>query len=715
MMRRIAVLIILLSYGAAQAREGMWLPYLLAQMNESEMKSMGMRISAEDIYSVNNGSIKDAIVHFGGFCTGEVISDQGLIMTNHHCGFDEIQSHSSVENNLLAKGYWAKSFEDELPNPGLKVIFIKQMYDVTQRVLFGTEDLEGDARAAKVRDNIKVVVAEEKGDSHYEAFVRPFFNGNQFIVFITETFWDIRLVGAPPSSIGKYGADTDNWMWPRHNADFSLFRIYANEKNMPAQYAETNRPYKPYHHLPISLKGVQENDFTLVYGFPGRTTRYLPSVAIKEIIYDTTPLYIKIRKQILDIMGGYMRSDAAINIKYASKQSTVSNTWKKWIGQEIGLKETNALKLRQEMEAEFMSRVELNRRYPASYKTIYSRYAELYEKRQPSAIARGYYMESVYRNAESMSAALDFRDIFSDNLKEAEEALAELLLEMEIYFKDYDARVDRDLTQALLPGYLNYLKANRGELNLSEQSWKSLVAWDATKVITSIFKSSIFTDKARFDKMKGKNVQAWQKALLKDPAFQIANRLLEIYRADIDPHYQKYQKQIEQIDKEYMAALMEVFPERTFYPDANSTLRATYGKVHGYEPRDAVGLKYYTTLDGVMAKYVPGDYEFDLPARLIELWEKKDYGRYANASGELPVCFVASNHTSGGNSGSPAINAEGHLIGINFDRVWEGTMSDIHFDESRCRNIMVDARYIVFLIDKFAGAQRIVDELTLIE
>ena len=715
MMKRVLLLALLLALFSVQAREGMWLPYLLAQMNEAEMKDMGMKISAEDIYSVNNGSIKDAIVHFGGFCTGEVISDQGLIMTNHHCGYDEIQSHSTVENNLLAKGFWAKTFNEELPNPGLKVIFIKQMYDVTQRVLFGTEDLEGEALAGKIRENIKAVAEEEKGDSHYEAFVRPFFNGNQFIVFLTETFWDIRLVGAPPSSIGKYGADTDNWMWPRHNADFSLFRIYTSKDNMPAQYAETNRPFKPYHHLPISLKGVQENDFTLVYGFPGRTTRYLPSVAISEIIYDTTPLYIKTRNQILDIMGGYMRADEEINIKYASKQSTVSNTWKKWIGQEIGLKETNALKLRQEMEEEFMRRVEPNRRYPASYKTIYSRYADLYEKRQPLAIARGYYLETVYRNTEAISAALDFRGILSDDLVKAEEALAELLQEMEIYFKDYDARVDKDLTTALLPAYLDFLMANEAALNFSEQSSKLLKSWDASKITESIFKNSIFSDKGRFDKMKGKSLKAWQKAILKDPAFQIANGCFGIYRSDIDPQYQKYQKQIEQLDKEYMAALMEVFPERTFYPDANSTLRVTYGKVHGYAPRDAVAFDYYTTLDGVMAKYVPGDYEFDLPAKLIDLWEQKDYGRYANASGELPVCFVASNHTSGGNSGSPAINAEGHLIGINFDRVWEGTMSDVHFDESRCRNIMVDARYIVFLIDKFAGAQRIVDELTLIE
>ena len=700
----------------AFAGEGMWLPFLLKKLNEKDMKAMGMKISAEDIYSVNKGSLKDAIVHFGGGCTGEVISDQGLLLTNHHCGHSYIQSHSTMENNYLQNGFWARNKQEELACPGLFVTFISKMEDVTTQVMRGTTAAMTEAeRQSAIDKNINDIKAAYPLGKQEEVTVKPFFDGNQYILIVTVNYTDIRMVGAPPSSIGSFGADTDNWVWPRHSADFSIFRIYAGKDNMPAAYSPDNVPFKPKHFLPISMDGVKEGDFTMVFGFPGRTSEYLSSFAVQQVADVLDPARIAIRDRALKIQDAAMRANPEVKIQYASKYARIANYWKKWQGEVLGLKKSKAVKKKQDYEKEFGKRVAANKQWSADYGRILPDLEMLHQKIEPYAKAREIYIEVALRNSEILGMVNQLPALESTLSNNGEAAFlqkkSEMWNKLKGFYKNYRVEIDRKVFEELIRYYFENLDAQFVPDYLREEV--RAAGKDFGVLTGKMFDKSIFTDAAKMEALFAESPENILTAFKKEPLYQLSTALSANYKSAIVPFYEELNTQIEKLQRTYMKAQMEVFSEKTFYPDANSTLRLTYGKVQGYQPRDAISYHFQTYLDGVMEKYVPGDYEFDVPAKLIKLYEKKDYGRYGE-NGKMPVCFIGSNHTTGGNSGSPAIDASGNLIGLNFDRVWEGTMSDINYDPSICRNIMVDIRYILFLIDKFAGAGHLVDEMKLV-
>lgn len=684
------------------AKEGMWLPMFLQQLNEAEMKAMGLDLTAEDIYSINNGSLKDAIVHFGGGCTAEIISGEGLLLTNHHCGYSQIQSHSSIEHDYLSNGFWAKDRSEELSNKGLTATFIKYMKEVTADVLANeNNDMTESERREMIKTLGDSLISTEIEGTHYEAMIKPFFKGNRYFMFVTETYMDVRLVGAPPSSIGKFGSDTDNWMWPRHTGDFSIFRIYADKDNNPAEYSEDNVPYKPNRHLTISTQGVKPGDFTMVYGFPGRTDEYLPAVAVKQITQVLNPAKISIRETALAIMDKEMRSSDEVRIKYASKYASVANYYKKWIGENTGIQKTRGIKRKEEFEKAFMDAVNSDAKY-ADYATLLTVYDSLYGELEDIALARDYFIEIAYRGV----AIVKFANKVSKFIETGEvEDLEGFKKSINGHFKNYDVHTDQLLFDALFKKYA---------LDQANSEYLPTYFKNKTYSANEVFSKSYFANKEKLEALLNSPTKKVQKKLTKDPAFKVSSALYGYYRNVIYGKYWAMESELDAIDRDYLKAMMEVLPDyRNYYPDANSTLRLTYGQVQGVSPLDAISYDHVTYLEGMMEKYIPGDYEFDLPVKLIELYENKDFGSYADDNGKLPVCFIATNHTTGGNSGSPALNSNGELIGLNFDRAWEGTMSDINYDASRCRNIMVDARYILFIIDKYADAVYLIDEMTI--
>lgn len=714
LIRHLLLVISILIVSVASASDGMWLPLLLEKMNEKEMKSLGMKISAKDIYSVNSGSLKDAIVSFGGFCTGEVISSKGLVLTNHHCGFDAIQNHSSVDHNYIRDGFWSGSYAEEIPNPGLFVTFIVRIEDVSAQVLKGvTADMSEPDRQSLIDRNSNEVKKAAKKETYQDGFVRGFFEGNQYYLFVTETYRDVRLVGAPPSAIGNFGKDTDNWIWPRHTGDFSMFRIYAGKDNKPAAYSPDNVPYVPKRSLSISLDGTQEGDFTMVFGFPGRTTEYLHSAAVNQIMTVNDPAKIAIREKALSVMDNLMRKDEEIKIQYAAKYANVQNYYKKWQGEVLGLTRTDAVAKKQAMEALFQQRVNANPTFKAKYGTLLQQLSDAYAGLQPFGLARDYFSE-IMPKVEILSVAAQLTALFTAYEKGGENGYQQRLPvtreALRSLFAEYNPVVDRQLFEQLLPLYASQpdeyvapilksmLKdAGNDYAALAAKLYGAGTLSDSSVVLSLIEQpsASVF-------------------ATLKDNAMiYLYNDMLATFQQRVAPNLNSIQNRINSLQRTYMAAQMEVMKEKKFYPDANSTLRVAYGNVRSYQPRDAVKYESYTYLDGVMEKYVPGDYEFDVPERLRTLYKNKDYGRYGK-NGRMPVCFIATNHTTGGNSGSPALDAYGNLVGLNFDRVWEGTMSDINFDPSICRNIMVDIRYVLFIIDKFAGDTRLIDEMKLV-
>lgn len=697
------------------AGEGMWIPLLLKSLNEAEMQQMGLKLSAEDIYSVNQGSLKDAIVHFGGFCTSEIISPNGLLLTNHHCGYGQIQSHSSVENNLLKDGYWAKNQSEELPNPGLYATLINEIIDVTDQVLNGvSEDLSVSERQSIVDKNISAIRAKKSLGDFQDIIIRPFYHGNQYFAFITTTYNDVRLVGTPPESIGKFGADTDNWVWPRHTGDFALFRIYAGPNNEPANYSPDNQPYQPKHFLPISLDGVEEGDFTMVFGFPGRTQQYLPSVAVEQIVEDLNPAKIEIRQTALDIIDKYMREDEAIRIQYASKFARVANYWKKWIGESQGIKRTRGIQRKQNIEKEFQAALKPN----SPYKNILSDFEMLYSKKAPYAFVRDYYSEVAGRNIELMrvvTIAQRMVSAYENNGKDAFNSYKSRVVPwLENFYKDYQSSIDKEVFAALMDLYTKNIDKAYHPKGLKMNSIGGVQTSQLGINADNIYNHSAFTNKEDMMAMLNMSSEEAIKKIKSDPAYKFGVQWKEVFDNNVAAPLSKIDFSIDSLQRVYMDALMKTFPNKRFYPDANSTMRITYGQVHGYSPMDAVTYTPVTYLEGAIAKYKPGDYEFDMPAKLLELYDKKDYGDYADTNGKLPICFIGTNHTTGGNSGSPAIDAYGNLIGLNFDRAWEGTMSDYNYDSSICRNIMVDARYILFCIDKLAGAKHLVEEMKLV-
>lgn len=709
----ISTLVFIAIVNLSIAGEGMWLPLLLKSLNEAEMQSMGMKMTAEDIYSVNKGSLKDAIVHFGGFCTSELISSEGLLLTNHHCGYRQIQSHTSLENNYLKNGFWAKTKADELPNPGLSATFIVRIEDISKAILKGVSDeLKGAKRQSVIDQNIALLKNSVNLGEHEDLVIRPFYKGNQYFMFVTMTYNDVRLVGNPPDAIGKFGADTDNWVWPRHTGDFSLFRIYAGPDNMPAEYSKDNVPYKPKHFLPISIDGVEEDDFTLVFGFPGRTNQYLPSYAVDQTVNIVNPARIGVRDKALSVIDAAMRSDESIRIKYASKQAGIANAWKKWQGENLGIKFSKGIERKHNFEEELSGQFNTNPELGLKYGKLLPQFQSLYKELEPYAHVNAYYSEVITgRNIEllrSMGVANRLVNTDPDKFDGFKSRVEGYFQRM---YKNYSAAVDQSVFSALMAHYVENVDAKFVPADVQQQLM--LMKQDYSKLAAKVYAESAFADEARFNALMKGSMEEIKKGIENDIAFKIYGSFQEMRKKTFATPYKDIQDQITELQRHYMKAIMEAFPDRTFFPDANSTMRVTYGKVNGYQPRDAVNYAPKTYLSGVIEKYQPGDYEFDVPEKLLELERNKDYGQYAE-DGKMPVCFIGSNHTSGGNSGSPAIDAYGNLIGLNFDRVWEGTMSDINYDARICRNIMVDIRYVLFIIDKFAGAGHLVDEMKLV-
>lgn len=699
---------------AAKADEGMWLPQLLSKLNEDRMKSLGMKISGKDIYDINSGSLKDAIVSFGGFCTGSVISSTGLILTNHHCGFGAIQNHSTLQNNYIRDGFWAKTYSEEIANKGLFATFIKRIDDVSNLILKGvTANMSEAERQSVIDKNIAEVRKNAIKKPTEENFIRGFFEANQYYLFTTETFNDVRLVGAPPSAIGNFGKDTDNWVWPRHTGDFSLFRIYANKENMPANYSPENVPYKAPKPVTISLKGIKENDFTMVYGFPGRTNEYLYSDAVRQIVELSDPVKINIRTSALQVIDGFMRKDELIKIQYAAKYANIANAWKKWQGEVLGLTKTNAVNKKLLYETEFQKRVNANTGLKEKYGSILNDLKTAYNEIEPYSLARDYYGEIINR-IELLSLSANLNTLITSYTKDGaqgyEKRLPIVLDYLNKFYKEYNSTVDKKLFEVVMPYYIN----QQSDFVFDSISHEFLLNDKSAENLASKYYKSMIIDSAATLNLLKQNAVEVITTLQSDVALKLFTGIQSKYQTNVQEKLNPIQAKINVLQRTYMQAQMEVMKDKTFYPDANSTLRLTYGKVKGYYPRDGVYYQYSTWLDGVMEKYKPGDYEFDVPEKLRELYAKKDYGIYG-VNGKMPVCFIATNHTTGGNSGSPVFDAYGRLIGLNFDRVWEGTMSDINYDASICRNIQVDIRYVLFIIDKFAGAKNIIKELNLVK
>ena len=709
-------LLIVSSSIGLRADEGMWFPQLLQQLNAAEMRIKGLQIPVEEIYNVNKNSLKDAVVLFGGICTGELISSQGLLLTNHHCGYSQIQTHSSLEHNYLRDGFWAKTLKDEIPCPGLTATFILRIDDVTSNFTKALEGLTEVQRADKIKEIAADLEKKAIEGTHYEAKVRQFYSGNEFYLIVSETYKDVRMVGAPPSSIGDFGGDTDNWMWPRHTGDFSMFRIYAGKDNKPAAYSSENIPFTPRHFFSITTKGVQQDDFTMVYGFPGRTQEYISSYQLQTIVEVTNPNRIKVRDERLRIMGEAMRSSEAIHIQYAAKQSGVANGWKKWRGEINGLRTSNGLQKKQWYEIDFKAWCDKNADAGKKYGEVLPALEKLYTANLPYLSANDYYAEAalgveMITYAVGLKVLVDLALAAAPDTAKINKELSQQKAAVEGYFKNYHAATDQRMMASLLKlfdaGVADSLKP------VYFTALRERYKMDFAQMSSDIFNRSMLDEKEKVEKLMSKSGKTIAKTLKKDPAYQLANEIIVFFRTRINDKLTPFNAELNRLNRLYMAGQREFQPERKFYPDANSTLRLAYGQVRGYDARDAVYYQYYTTLDGIMEKYIPGDEEFDLPPRLVELYKTKDYGRYA-VNGTVPVAFLATNHTTGGNSGSPVLNSMGQLIGTNYDRVWEGTMSDLLFNPEICRNITLDIRYTLFIIDKFAGATRLIEEMDIV-
>ena len=672
-MKKLLLLIMLVWIGAShvKADEGMWLPSEILKKIK-DIQSQGFKLSAEDIYSVNQSSLKDAVVRFGSGCTGELISSEGLLITNHHCGFGQIQAHSSVEHDYLRDGFWAMSREEELPNPGLTVSFLEYMIDVTDEVLKGYKPkMTEEKRIALVEKNSKKIEEKAvKGKKGLVANVKPIYYGNQYFLFVYKVYTDVRLVGAPPSSIGKFGGDTDNWMWPRHTGDFSVFRVYAGEDNEPADYSPNNVPLRPKKFFKINAKGISEGDFTMVYGFPGTTREYLFSEAVKNTALVSNPHKIALRTLRLDIQKREMDKDQAVRIKYASKQARVANAWKKWQGEAKGIIRLDAVGKKQAFEAQFDKWAEGK----PEYEGLMAKFKELYASIEELLLVQDY-----------QSEALNAVELITFAGKGQPDA--------DLFYKDYYMPIDKASFIALYQAY--------------------------DKNIADTYKSSYFKEQLQ----KFGSVEAWADALFtQEPnlamAAEIYRQTNAYYQENIAPTLETVNKEITLLYRTYMKGMMEYNEAnqagKIFYPDANSTLRVTYGKVKGYSPADAVYYTPISSLEGIIQKDNPDIYDYNIPQKLRDLYAAKDYGRWEE-NGSVPVAFIATNHTSGGNSGSPVLDADGNLIGVNFDRVWEGTMSDVVYDAEICRNISLDIRYALFVMDKLAGAKHLVEEMEIIQ
>lgn len=719
MKKTVLILTALLFVSVIRADEGMWIPALL-QKNEAEMQAMGMKINADDIYSINHSSMKDAVVLFGGGCTGEIVSEQGLLLTNHHCGYGWIQRHSTVEHDYLTDGFWAMTMEEELPCPGLTVTMLKNMVDVTEKILYNvTDNTTEEERAKLVSENIAKFKTELQKTTEYEVSVESFYNGNQYFLMYNEIFKDIRMVGAPPSNIGKFGGDTDNWVWPRHTGDFSVFRIYVDKDGKPAEYSEDNVPYKPDYHFTVSLKGVEKDDFTFVFGYPARTNEYLPAVAVEQEANDIYPVIVNLRTQILDIYNKYQEKDPKVRIQYASKHAGLGNGWKKWMGVIEGIRNFKGIEKKLAFEEAYNDWCMKERRR-MKYMHALRDFTPVYEEYEKYRMATTYLTEAGL-SIELIDFAANFNNlskVTKDTPREDIDMMINKLKEAStIFYKDYYLPIDEEVAVTMLKAYRAAQPEDfrPGILNEIDKKYKG----DEKSYVDELFGKSMFTSEEKVNKFLDDFRVSNAKKLAKDPALLAYNSMMDFYADNVKDKSKECNAKINNLRRVYMEGQMkmipEVYPERNLYPDANFTLRVTYGKVGGFKPKDAVTYNYFTTLDGIMQKENPGIYDYVVTDRLHELYDAKDFGRYADRDGSMHVAFIAGNHTTGGNSGSPVLNAEGQLLGLNFDRTWEGTMSDLVYDPSICKNISVDIRYVLFLIDKYAGCTRLIDEMTIVE
>jgi hypothetical protein len=698
--------------GSAIADEGMWLPMLLKN-NYAQMQQMGLKLTAEQLYDVNNASLKDAIVWFNGGCTGEIISDQGLLLTNHHCGYESIAKHSTTSDNILDNGFWAKSFGDEKSNPGLWVSILVRMEDVSERVNKGLAGVDPKSLEAKKAELFKAIEAEAKKGTHYDATVKSFFKDNAFYLFVFEKFTDIRLVATPPQSIGKFGGDTDNWMWPRHTADFSIFRIYANKENKPAAYSKDNVPYKPKRFLSISTKGVKENDYTMVYGFPGRTNRYENSYGIKLAIEKVNPAIVALRNVRLSEWKYEMDVSDSVRLLLSSNYAKVANYWKYFIGQTEQLKNLKVYDEKKKLEAQFIAWA----KNKPEYASILPNFEKAYADYDPYALHAIYMREGIMGSAILANAikyialekAVDKQD--QEQIKKAVESIRK---ENEEFYKRFNTPSEQRILANIVRMYYENIPAAQQPEYMAAlvKKYKGKGNQETfDKFAKAVFDKSFITSKEQANEILDK---LNMKKLKSDPAYMAARAFYMNYNERIMPHIEAFDEINNREGGKYIKALREMSPEKNFYPDANSTMRLTYGAAKVYGPKDGVDYRYYTTLKGVMEKEKPGDPEFTVPAKLKELYEKKDFGGYADSDGEMHVAFISNNDITGGNSGSPVINGNGELIGLAFDGNWEAMSGDIYFDSKYKRTISADIRYILFLMDKLGGAQNLIKELNIV-
>ncbi len=700
--------------------EGMWLPHLIKTLNFSEMQQMGFKLSAEDIYSVNKSSLKDAVVQLGGFCTAEVVSPEGLLFTNHHCGYDAIATHSSVEHDYLTDGFWAMSKSEELPNEGLTVSFLQRIEDVTARLATVAAGASAEEAEVKIGEEIEKIEMEASEDGKYRAEVKPMFNGNEHLLFVYEVFRDIRLVGAPPSSIGKFGGDTDNWMWPRQTGDFSIMRVYADKDNNPADYSVDNVPYKPKHFLPVSIKGLKEGEFAMTMGYPGSTDRYLSSYAIDFQYKNSNPLIVKILGERLRIMKADMDADPKVRIMLASNYASLANTYKYFLGQNRGLDRRGLIEERQAMEAEFTKWANADPTRKGKYGKVLEDFKKNYEQSAGVLNLASYmnmagfapglvtYGIGYWRLGMAMAKSPDDASAWAGQIQSLKDGL-------DAHFKEYNLHTDQNIFARMselmhtdLPE-MYHLDAFKGKLFSKSKAKGEMSRYQA--YAANVFKSSMLVDAARAKAFLDKPSK---KALDADPGVEFVTSVITLYRSQLAAGQGMFEAVNAASMKTYEAGMHEMMPNKKFYPDANFTMRVSYGKMIPYDPRDGVSYKAQTFAKGILEKEVKGDEEFDVPAKLHDLFVKKDFGRYGQ-NGDLPLCFLTDNDITGGNSGSPVINGNGELIGIAFDGNWESMTGDLVFDPGVQRTISVDIRYVLFVIEKYAGATNLIKELTIVQ
>ncbi len=710
---------LLLSFLAAfsliqvRADEGMWIPMLIGK-NYDEMVRKGLKLSKEDLYSINHASLKDAIVQFGGGCTGEMISSSGLLITNHHCGYGNIAALSTVEKNYLDNGFWAYSKDQELPAKDLSVIFLERVEDVTAQIDKATRKLKGDKLTKKMDEIRKAIEKKAEEDGKYVANVREYFNGNQYLLLVYKKFTDVRLVGTPPKSLGKFGGDTDNWMWPRHTADFSMFRVYANKSNEPAEYSKDNVPYKPKKHLPINIGGVKEGDYTMIFGYPGRTNRYEVSEGVKLAIEDVNPAIVKIRTKRLGIMKDHMDKDKSVYLKLTSSYASIANYWKYYIGQTEQLKRLKVVEEKAAKEAAFSKWAY---KEAPEYKGLMRDFAKVYNGYAPYAKHATYYSECFRAPVISKlgtSVELLYKELKKDepNQDTIKKHVDDMKKGRKAILKLYDKSTELDLTAEMLKMFYNDIPKAQHPDVYQNVIFKKFGGESVDKTFSDyaayVLNNNFFIDSNAFNAFcKEPTVEKIEK----DAACQLGMSFLHNYKDNYEPTVEKFSKTKKELAKTYVRGLMEMNEDKLFYPDANSTMRITYGQVLGYEPQDAVHFDYFTTLDGFVAKYKPNDDEFDAPKDLLDLYKKKDYGQYVDKDGSLHTCFITNNDITGGNSGSPIINANGEWIGIAFDGNWEAMSGDIAFDKNYKRTICTDARFILFLIEKMGKANNLIEEM----